>query len=397
VAFAAAAAIGFGRDRGIGNATAGQIGTDVVGATLRQADVIFVGTRTVGVTGENHRSRSDLLIASSRIVEDRGRCRRDLILVPIEEHDERTRIDDLLTRALLGDRDGRAIGAVLHRRRLDRRGLANAIGVAGPARRAWRDGLGLGRRAEVEGDATEQAVRTEPRFRLEAAEIHGPEIVGIEEAVAHGDVDIVADRLTDAGDDLPREAGVGIIDDRRLVRIGADIVIVDAGDTDAGTNEAADAVIVAEVQHAVDHEAERARAPAAGREDVWGDDAAEPAGGAVSRRPQNGPDIVDVGALVGNLRLDAERAEIVADEKSSVEAVIVVEHDLGRRAARDGRSETEIEVDVLDDHPAEIAADIPGVVARQSRSCEHGGRQRHNNGELPHNLPLSSASRSGTT
>ena len=57
--------------------------------------------------------------------------------------------------------------------------------------------------------------------------------------------------------------------------IGADIVVVDAGDTDAAADEAADAVIVAEVEHAVDHEAERARAPAAGREDVWRDGAAE--------------------------------------------------------------------------------------------------------------------------
>ena len=46
---------------------------------------------------------------------------------------------------------------------------------------------------------------------------------------------------------------------------------------------------------------------------------------------------------------------------------------------------------------AEIAADIPGAIARKCRSREHGGRQRHNNGELPHNLPLSSASRTGTT
>ena len=74
------------------------------------------------------------------------------------------------------------------------------------------------------------------------------------------------DRLADAGNDLPREARVGIVDDRTLVREGADVVIVDAGNTDTAADEAANAIVVAEIEHAVDHEAERAGAPAAGRE-----------------------------------------------------------------------------------------------------------------------------------
>src|SRR6185436_14956667 len=91
--------------------------------------------------------------------------------------------------------------------------------------------------------------------------------VGIEEAVANGDVDRVGDRLAKAGNDLPRESRVGIIDDRAGVREGADVVIVDAGNADTAADEAADAIVIAKVEHAVDHEAERAGAPAAGRLD----------------------------------------------------------------------------------------------------------------------------------
>ena len=38
----------------------------------------------------------------------------------------------------------------------------------------------------------------------------------------------------------------------------------------------------------------------------------------------DGLDVVDVGLLVGDLGLDAERAEIVADEQGAIEAVVMI-------------------------------------------------------------------------
>ena len=113
----------------------------------------------------------------------------------------------------------------------------------------------------------------------------------------------------------------------RLVGEDADVVVVDAGDADTAADEAADAVIVAEIEHAVDHEAERAGAPATGRADVRSDGDRQAAYRGPERRIACSMSST-FGALVGDFGLDAERAEIVADEERSVIAVIMVEHDL---------------------------------------------------------------------
>ena len=97
-----------------------------------------------------------------------------------------------------------------------------------------------------------------------------------------------------------------------------------------------------------------------------------PAAGRVARKADHRLDVVDVGALVGDLGLDAERTEIVADEQGRIVAVIVVESELRGAAARNGRREAEVEVDVFDDHPTEIATDVPGVIAREGRRGEYG-------------------------
>ena len=44
----------FGRDHAVRHAAAGQIGADVVRTALRQTDIVLVGARPVGVTGEEH-------------------------------------------------------------------------------------------------------------------------------------------------------------------------------------------------------------------------------------------------------------------------------------------------------------------------------------------------------
>src|SRR5688572_17115218 len=56
-----------GRDRTVGNAAAGQVGANIVGAPLRQANVVGVRTGTVGVTGEGDRRAAGLLIGSGSV------------------------------------------------------------------------------------------------------------------------------------------------------------------------------------------------------------------------------------------------------------------------------------------------------------------------------------------
>src|SRR5687768_4588458 len=74
----------------VGDAAAGQVRTDVRGATLRKADVVLVRTRTVGVARDHHLGLAAGLISGSRVVEDRRSLRSDLVAVPIEEDHERT-------------------------------------------------------------------------------------------------------------------------------------------------------------------------------------------------------------------------------------------------------------------------------------------------------------------
>src|SRR5205085_8502603 len=137
------------------------------------------------------------------------------------------------------------------------------------------------------------------------AEVHRPQVIDIEEAILHRDVDIVRDRLPDAGNHLPRETGVAVVEDRALIREATNVVEVDASDTDTAADEAADAVIVAEIEHAVDHEAQRTRATATGRRGERGDGITNdaPGGRAPTRRADREFDIVDAGPLVGHFGL----------------------------------------------------------------------------------------------
>src|SRR3546814_16055675 len=58
---------------------------------LRKTDVVLVGTRFVGVSCQHDAFLAGLLIGGSSVIENAGCFRRDVRLVPIEEHDERPR------------------------------------------------------------------------------------------------------------------------------------------------------------------------------------------------------------------------------------------------------------------------------------------------------------------
>src|SRR3546814_8954664 len=81
------------------------------------------------------------------------------------------------------------------------------------------------------------------------------EVVGMEEALLQADVDAVAERGTNASDRLPGKARVRIVEERTREN-GFDR---NAGDTGTAADKALKAVVVTEVEQAVDHEAERVR------------------------------------------------------------------------------------------------------------------------------------------
>ncbi len=202
-------------------------------------------------------------------------------------------------------------------------------------------------------------MRTPAALSVLAVERRDAQLVDIEEAILHLDVDVVRDRLANAGEHLPRKARVGIIKDRTLVGEGPDVVEVDASKAHAAANEAAE-ILVAKVQHTVKHEAEDVGLtvnPANARR-----------AGPLAREGHTGGagDLIHVSMLVAALGLDAETAEVVADEQSGVVILLIINSEgIIDRA--------EIDVHVFHDHRAEFATDVPGAIARKCRRSEHGG------------------------
>src|SRR3546814_13369424 len=78
---------------------------------------------------------------------------------------------------------------------------------------------------------------------------------GVEETILQAGVPVLGERRADTRDRLPGEARVRIVDERA----GEDRREIDARDTGTTADEALQAIVVAEVEHAVDHEAQGVR------------------------------------------------------------------------------------------------------------------------------------------
>ncbi|EZP50104.1 hypothetical protein BW41_03220 [Sphingomonas sp. RIT328] len=221
-------------------------------------------------------------------------------------------------------------------------------------------------------------MRPETTVELTVGHVDQLDVVGVEEAILQRRVDVVGQRSADAGETLPREHGVRIVDE---VAAGVEPVVrLDASDADTAADEALDAVIVTEVEQAVQHEAER-RGLAAGIVVRTGSRVAQASGG-VRRGGQRRAVAVDGRRTVADFGFDAECTEIVADHAIDVVAVVVVDGS----SARDG---ADVIVDVFDDHRAAFDANVPRLVAGEGGSGERGGCQCQYDGKLPHRSPLS--------
>jgi hypothetical protein len=233
-------------------------------------------------------------------------------------------------------------------------------------------------------------VRTEPCFgvlttngRTSTAACQHANVVDVEEAILQLHVDIVADRLANAGNHLPGKARVAVVEECRLIGENPRIVEFNASNTDTAADKAAEpGFVIAEIEHAVDHEAQRRRVT----DGLAGSRESHALTGQTNRLVQ----FVEISLLVSNFRLKAERTEIIADERFAVITIFGIDRDCIA-------DRTDIDIDILNDHRTEAAADIPGAIARKCRGGEHGGCQRHSYGELPHNLPLFYRVPTGTT
>src|SRR5690606_30560221 len=203
--------------------------------------------------------------------------------------------------------------------------------------------------------STHQRVGTERGFRFRPAERFQLEIVDVEEAVLERQVGAVGDRLTNAGENLPSEAAVAVVEEHTAVFESANIVEVDARKSGAATDEGARAVLVTEVEQAVEHEAQRA-----GRSGTVTRSGGQSA--AACGQAGNVGEAVHAGPLIRRFGLKAESAEVVAGIDATIVAVVVVDRDRVFRRA-------DINVGVFDDHRTEIGTDVERAVTRESRRC----------------------------
>ncbi|OWK27645.1 hypothetical protein SPMU_33710 [Sphingomonas mucosissima] len=222
-------------------------------------------------------------------------------------------------------------------------------------------------------------MRPEPALVGAVREVDQLDIAGVEEAILQRRVDVLGQRCANARDALPCEHGVRVVQEAAAL-VDRDTVL-DTRHTGTTADEALDAVIVAEIEHTVDHEAQRRRTAACAikraRSNVH--NACAGAGGNNDGRGV----AVDARLLVGNFGFEAEAAEVVTNHTIAIETIIMVD----RAATRLGPGD--VELDVFNDHSTELGADVPRVVAGKCRRGESGRSERQYYGKLPHNNPLS--------
>ena len=206
----------------------------------------------------------------------------------------------------------------------------------------------------------------------------------IEETILHAEVDVVGDRIANAGDQLEGKAAVAVADaaviavdqhragraDRRVIgeETGPDL-----GIADAGADIAIEAGVVAEIEQAVDHGRKRAR-PAT---DIDGCLVAD------KRHNQSvDVDVTNRRALVRKLAFEAEHAKIIAADDVGIEPGLVVDD----VSVVDGRpyeiaaEERRLQRRILNQHRAAFDPGVPRMVASDRRGGQGGRSERHRNG-----------------
>ena len=106
---------------------------------------------------------------------------------------------------------------------------------------------------EVINQAAHDAVRTEACINCAAKTINQVDLARIEETILQANIPAFAQWRANAGKCLPCETGVGIVKESWSCQYS---LHVNACNTGAAANKALNAVILTEIQHSIDHEAQ---------------------------------------------------------------------------------------------------------------------------------------------
>ena len=207
-------------------------------------------------------------------------------------------------------------------------------------------------------------MRTETDACVAAVECHQVVAELVVEAILQTDVDVVVDRCAHAGECLPCEARVAVDDvDRRECSQHANL---DAANTGTTADEALQAVIGAEVDQAVDHEAQSFST-------------------ATNLRVVERHVVINVTLFFSTAKagfgFQTERTEVVTDDATDVVTDLGVE-----RADFIGTRKV---VDIFDNHTTGVELNVPSVIFCQGWRCKGRRGHRHSYDEFAHyNFPF---------
>ena len=189
------------------------------------------------------------------------------------------------------------------------------------------------------------------------------DFISIEEAVFQSDIPAIAQWRTNACKQLPCKTGIRII----KIRAGKDVRYFGPCNADAAASKALDAVIVAKVQQAVQHEAERI-------------DFTIDCGWAKKVRPAAAYGLWDtrriglysVGSccFITNFSFQTETAEIITNDTIKVVTSVMINF---RRAV----VTSYVDRQIFSDHCTALNTDVPLVITSQCRCSERCGGKRH--------------------
>ena len=212
-------------------------------------------------------------------------------------------------------------------------------------------------------------MRTPFRPDVATSRIDQVDLVDVEEAILDARIPVIRDRSTNTRNRLICETGVRIVDEARAIRPDREVVL-DPRNADTASNKALKAVVIAEIQHAIDHERERRGITT----DIVVSSnncrtRARQSRTRGSNRSLVNDEYVGIRAAIACFGFEAEAAEVVADDTAEVVTRVVI-YGNGLLVC------TDAEVRIFEDHNTPVELYIPRVIAcqrgRSQRSRRHG-------------------------
>jgi hypothetical protein len=130
------------------------------------------------------------------------------------------------------------------------------------------------------------------------------------------------------------------------------LIDVNAGNACTTANKALQAIIVAEIEHAVDHEAQCIGITAGAIDTA----ALKPSAGAARNCRERAGEALEIGFAIANFSFKAETAKVIADNATKIITGIGVSGCIDRRSA-------DVIIEVFNKHRTAVDSDIPLAIA----------------------------------